>query len=43
VPKNPDPSQTIASTAGVERTHHDRTTMLQLRQVVQPRRAEAAR
>ena len=43
MPKNPDPSLTIASTAGVERTLDDWTTMFQLCLVVLPGRAEANR
>ena len=43
MPKNPDPTLTIASTAGVERTLDDLTTMFQLCLVVLPGRAEANR
>jgi hypothetical protein len=43
VPKNPDPSLTIASTAGGGRTHDDWATMFHLCRVGQPRRAGATR
>lgn len=42
MPKNPDPTLTLASTRGVERTIDDWTTMFQLALVVLPGRAEAS-